>query len=189
MRSDECGIRFAFDERRAAQAAARILRRHGAPMPGAKLAQLLYLADRWFLVEHHATITGDDFVSTSDGPGLRRIRELASSSAPAPHADWPRYVGIAGDALACATGNDDEGQLSESSSDFLDRIHDRFAADPPQEIEERLRSLSEWRGVCDEDSPIDPREILQAAGYADWYIDRIQADLEAAYRAHGTYVA
>lgn len=182
-------MHFVFNERRAAQAAARILRRHGAPMPAAKLAQLLYLADRWFLVEHHATITGDDFISTSDGPALRRIRELASDSAPTPHADWPRHVSIAADALACPTPNDDESQLSEASTQFLDRIHDRFAPDPPQELEERLRALSEWRGACDEDSPINPRQILQAAGYADWYIDRIQADLETAHQAHRKYVA
>lgn len=182
-------MHFAFNELRAAQAAARILRRHGAPMPAAKLAQLLYLADRWFLVEHHATITGDEFISTSDGPALRRIRDLASGSASAPHADWPRHISISPDALACPTPNDDETQLSEAASDFLDRIHDRFAPDPPQVLEERLRSLSEWRGACDEDSPINPREILQAAGHADWYIDRIQADLEATHQAHRKYVA
>ncbi len=182
-------MHFAFNELRAAQAAARILRRHGAPMPAAKLAQLLYLADRWFLVEHHATITGDEFISTNDGPALRRIRDLASGSASAPNSAWPRHVNIAPDALACPTPNDDESQLSEASSDFLDRIHDRFATDPPQDLEERLRSLSEWRGVCNEDSPINPREILQAAGYADWYIDRIQADLETAHQAHRKYVA
>ena len=182
-------MHFAFNELRAAQAAARILRRHGAPMPAAKLAQLLYLADRWFLVEHHATITGDEFISTSDGPALRRIRDLASSSASAPNSAWPRHVSISPDALACPTPNDDESQLSEAASDFLDRIHDRFAPDPPNELEEHLRSLSEWRGACDEDSPINPREILQAAGHADWYIDRIQADLETAHQAHRKYVA
>ena len=182
-------IQFVFNERRAAQAAARILRRHGKPMPAAKLAQLLYLADRWFLVQHHATITGDDFISTDDGPALRRIRQLASGSAPAPPADWPRHVSIAAGALACPGPNDDETQLSQASSESLDRIHDRFASDPPEELQERLRGLAEWKGVCAEDSPIDPRRILQAAGYADWYIDRVQADIDAACRAHRRYGA
>ena len=182
-------IQFAFNERRAAQAAARILRRHAKPMPAPKLAQLLYLADRWFLVQHHATITGDDFISTNDGPALRRIRQLASGSAPAPAADWLRHVSIAADELACPTADADESRLSRASSEFLDRIHDRFADDPPLELEERLRGLSEWNSACVEDSPIDPRQILQAAGYADWYIDRLQSDINAACRARQRYGA
>ena len=182
-------IQFTFNERRAAQAAARILRRHGKPMPAAKLAQLLYLADRWFLVRHHATITGDDFISTDDGPALRRIRQLASGSAPASPADWSRHVSIAAGALACPAPNDDETQLSEASSEFLDLIHDKFAPDPPEELQEKLRGLVEWKGTCAENSPIDPRQILQAAGYADWYIDRLQADINAARHAHRRYGA
>ena len=182
-------IRFVFNEQKAAQAAARILRRHGEPMHRDKLVKLLYLADRWFLVEHHVTITGDDFISANDGPALCRIRELASGPAEEPRADWSRHVSIAADSLACATPNDDESLLSEASSQFLDRIHDRFADDLIDELAQRLRSFSEWKGPCAEPVPIDPREILTAAGCADWYIDRIEADLETAYQARRKYVA
>ena len=44
-------MRFVFDERRAAQAAARLLDKHGGTMPWLKLVKLLYLADRAALVE------------------------------------------------------------------------------------------------------------------------------------------
>ena len=39
-------MKFVFDERKAAQAAAHLLHRHGGPMPYIKLIKLLYLADR-----------------------------------------------------------------------------------------------------------------------------------------------
>ena len=39
-------VEFIFDERKAAQAAAHLLRRHGSSMWDIKLIKLLYLADR-----------------------------------------------------------------------------------------------------------------------------------------------
>ena len=91
-------IQFTFNERRAAQAAARILRRHGKPMPAAKLAQLLYLADRRQLVERGIPITGAQFVSAPNGAELTEISQLLAS----PTAEWSRHVVQAEDLRLCA---------------------------------------------------------------------------------------
>ena len=66
-------VEFIFDERKAAQAAAHLLRRHGSSMPYIKLIKLLYLADRQSLIETGYTITGDQLVAMSDGPALNRV--------------------------------------------------------------------------------------------------------------------
>ena len=74
-------IEFVFDERRAAQAAARLLEWHGRPMSVRKLVTLLYLADRRSFVEAGYPITGDRFVNTPDGPALERIARLLDGEA------------------------------------------------------------------------------------------------------------
>ena len=69
-------ITFHFDERKAAQAAAWLLRRHGRPLDAARLATLLYLVDRRAVLESGGPTTGDAWIATEHGPSLRRIAEL-----------------------------------------------------------------------------------------------------------------
>jgi len=59
-------IRFAFDEKKAAQAAAYLLKLNGGTMDRRKLLMMLYMADRKMLVEHGRTITGDEFANVPD---------------------------------------------------------------------------------------------------------------------------
>jgi hypothetical protein len=59
-------VRFRFNERKAAQAAAYLLAKRGGRMDYRKLLALLYLADRQKLVERGHTITGDAFVNVPD---------------------------------------------------------------------------------------------------------------------------
>jgi hypothetical protein len=59
-------IKFVFNEKKAAQAAAYLLKLHGGKMDYRKLLTLLYLADRKLLAERGRTITGDEFVNAPD---------------------------------------------------------------------------------------------------------------------------
>lgn len=56
-------MEFIFDEHKATQAAAYLLRRGGGRMRYMKLIKLLYLADRTALIETGSPITGDRFVA------------------------------------------------------------------------------------------------------------------------------
>jgi hypothetical protein len=55
-------------ERKAAQAAAYLLKLHGRPMPAAQLLTLLYLAERRSWAETGAPLTGDRMALVPDGP-------------------------------------------------------------------------------------------------------------------------
>lgn len=59
-------IKFVFDDRKAAQAAAYLLKLNGGKMDYRRLITLLYLADREMLLKHGRTITGDEFVNVPD---------------------------------------------------------------------------------------------------------------------------
>ena len=66
-------MRFFFNQRKAAQAAAYLVRLHGGQINLMALLKLLYLADRTALVETGYTITGDHMVSMPHGPVLSYI--------------------------------------------------------------------------------------------------------------------
>src|SRR3972149_552546 len=71
-------IRFPFRERKAAQAAAHLLRLHGGAMYYILLIKLLYLADRQSLIETGQPITGDRLVSMDWGPVVSQTLTLIS---------------------------------------------------------------------------------------------------------------
>ena len=56
-------IEFVFNERKTAQAAARLLKLHGGKMDYRLLLNLMYLADRQALTETGLPISGDSYVS------------------------------------------------------------------------------------------------------------------------------
>jgi hypothetical protein len=59
-------IRFVFDEKKALQAAAYLLKLNGGTMDYRKLVTLMYLADRELLITIGRTITGDEMVNIPD---------------------------------------------------------------------------------------------------------------------------
>lgn len=157
-------IEFAFDEQRAAQAATRLLERHGRPMPVRKLATLLYLADRRSFVEAGYPITGDRFVNTADGPSLERISALAGC---APDADsaWGRRISSNGSAATTFRRREPD-QLSTYWTELLDGVHDEFASLSAEALAGQARCLPEWREPADGVSAVDLRAILEAEGIA-----------------------
>ena len=71
-------VRLAFNERKATQAAAHLLRLHGGRMSCMKLIKLLYLADREALLTWGRPISTDRYVSMDRGPVLSRVLDLAT---------------------------------------------------------------------------------------------------------------
>lgn len=57
-----------FNEKRAAQMAAYLLRKHGGKMSASKLMTLMYLSDRKSLELHGEPISGDNYTYVRDEP-------------------------------------------------------------------------------------------------------------------------
>ena len=70
--------RLRFNEKKATQAAARLLRLRGGRMSYMKLIKLLYLADREALLRWGRPISTDRYVSMDHGPVLSRVLNLTS---------------------------------------------------------------------------------------------------------------
>ncbi len=66
-------IRFRFNEKKTTAVTALLLKLNGGAINSAKLLKLLYLTDREALLRWRRPLTGDDYVSTSNGPVLRVV--------------------------------------------------------------------------------------------------------------------
>ena len=69
-------MRLPFNEAKAAQAAARLLKKRGGKMAYMKLIKLLYLVDREALRRWGRPVTTDRYVSMDHGPVLSSTLDL-----------------------------------------------------------------------------------------------------------------
>ena len=170
---------FIFDERKAAQAAAWLLRRHGGPMPGLQLARLLYLADRQAMCEHGYPITGDRFVCIATGPALERVFELTRKPHRQHGSVWSEYVRTSNHERLCAAIGDDCGELSDYDCAVLGRIYEQFGAMDAAELGKHMLTLLEWSDPKGAAAPIKPQLILRRAGFDDADLADIAGQLNA----------
>src|SRR5579864_4403328 len=86
-------MKLLFNETKATQAAAQLLRLRGGRMSYVKLVKLLYLADREALIRWGRPITTDHYVSMDEGPVVARIYDLIRNE-PSPNSVkiWGKFI-------------------------------------------------------------------------------------------------
>ena len=178
-------MRFVFDERRAAQAAARLLDQHGGTMPWLKLVKLLYLADRAAFVEGGRPITGDRFVSVRHGPALARVLELITDDCPAGDSVWHGYIARKR-FDACLVGPAESERLADFDRDVLDSVFETYGCLKEWDVVARTHALPEWKDPGNTVIPIEPEDILRYAGYSEKAIGYVADQAEASYSLHIT---
>lgn len=171
-------IEFVFNEKRAAQAAARLLRRHGGSMEYFKLIKLLYLADRCVFIETGLPITGDRMVSMEHGPVLSGVYDLIKDKR-AGDGSWRAYVSSPQGNVVRLTGREDDEELSDGEREVLDEVHAKFGSMGFGQLRHATHQLDEWHDPDQSSKPIDPREILASAGLTALEIDAIADDARA----------
>ena len=113
-------IMMRFNEVKATQAAARLLRNRGGRMKYLKLIKLLYLADREALSRWGRPITTDNYVSMDNGPVLSQIlKRIDDGAAPGEPTFWTSHIIPCGDWDVLLTGDPSDGQLSEAEEELL----------------------------------------------------------------------
>ncbi|MDE2966131.1 MAG: DUF4065 domain-containing protein [Chloroflexota bacterium] len=180
-------MRFAFNERRAAQAASILLDRAGGSMDYLKLVKLLYLADRVALIETETTITLDHYASMKHGPTPCRTLELMLQEQPREDSIWHRYVKRQ-HFVAHLCGPVEWEQLSEYDVDRLNDIYETYGKLRASQVVSQTQALPEWRDPEESPIPIDPTDILRYAGYSDYAIELVADNNEAVYQMHSQLV-
>jgi uncharacterized phage-associated protein len=175
-------IQFAFNERKAAQAAARLIQHSGGEMNYLALMKLLYLVDREALIRLGRPVTGDTVVAMKHGPVLSRVYDLVSHKKqgfPASH--WHQFIPRPGRYVYTVrfSGLTDPACLSEAETAVIDDVFAQYRDKDEWELVAFTHALPEWRDPGDSSAPIPYEDILHAAGASEDDIEAI-ADNAAA---------
>jgi uncharacterized phage-associated protein len=178
-------IRFQFNEAKATQAAALLLKENGGKMNYMKLIKLLYLADREALAKWERPITGDNYFSMDNGPILSRVLDKINSGRN-PHAVksyWHKHIsspeGYNVKLLKHEPGYD---ELSQREKELLIDIFEKYESyDQWQMVDICHNILSEWHDPKGTSIPIWIEDILKAVNKTDREIAIINNEITNLY--------
>jgi uncharacterized phage-associated protein len=155
-----------FDENRAAQAAAYMLRAAGGSLTVLKLIKLLYLAERRSLAEHAVPLIGDVPVSMQHGPVLSRTLDLINGTAAAATGTWDALITERDQhTITLRDGPQTFGALSRADLSVLEATFAEFGAMEPWDLVRYCHcNLSEWEDPGYSAIEIPLRRIFHALG-------------------------
>jgi uncharacterized phage-associated protein len=155
-------VRFPFNERKAAQAAAFLLKRHNGTLHYLLLIKLLYYADRQALLEKGRPITGDQMVSMDKGPVLSKTYDLIRSTGNVGR-DWHEYVSerTGGFTVRLAKTDPETDKLSSYELGVLAEIDKRHGSKDRFDLSAESHRLPEWVDPDGSSIPIDALDILR----------------------------
>ena len=178
------GIRFVFDEEKATQAAAYLIRLKGGRIDYTALLKLLYLADRRALAETGYPITGDRMVALPHGPVLSGVYDLIGQNDPTGASVWHGWIVKRGTYEVALSGDPPADRLSRYDTETLDAVYAEFGAMDWRALREFTHGLPEWEDPHGSSRPIRPERILEAEGKTPVQIERYRAEAERARFLH-----
>jgi uncharacterized phage-associated protein len=170
---------MAFNERKATEAAAFLLKLRGGKMSYLKLIKLLYLADREALGRWGSSITKDQHFSMPHGPVVSNTYNLMIDEGEKPY--WSKYITPPlGQYELELTGEDcPTDTLSRAEEKLLTEIFERYGRMSRWELRDYTHSLPEWRDPAGSSLPISIGEILAAQNLPPEEIAAITREIEA----------
>lgn len=152
-----------FNEKKATEAAARLLERSGGPVHIMNLVRLLYLADREAILRWGLPITQDRFLFLKHGPVLCHVLGLLTEGEEpqkTPSA-WAARIRLRDGAVE-AHGAAEPTLLSGEELEVLDEVARQHGAKAPWELAGLTRSLPEWREPRAGALPFTAQDIVAA---------------------------
>jgi uncharacterized phage-associated protein len=176
-------MRIRFNEAKATQAAAYLLKKRGGRMKYIKLIKLLYLADRKSFLERGRTITTDCYVSMEHGPVLSITYNLIGGTHRQTDHTWERAISTVDD-FDVKLNNPDAriklDELSQADIEALDWVFAQYGHwNRWKLIDEIMHKLPEWTDPGDSMSPIDYLDILKAGNISPEDQARIEEELNS----------
>lgn len=172
-------MRFVYDERKSAQAAAFLLRLNDGSMHSIKLLKLLYLADRQAFIESGYPITGAKMVSMDQGPALSEVSSQIAWG-DAAETPWSQMMAAGADfSVGLRPAVAEFVYLSEYDEEVLGEVFNKYGEWDEWSLVRFTQTLPEWRDPDGSSLPIDARSILEEAGRSSEEIHEIAARVEA----------
>jgi uncharacterized phage-associated protein len=153
-------MRFPFNEKKATQAAAFLLKRHNASLNYMLLTKLLYYADREALLKRGAPITGDQMVSMDYGPVLSAVLDfIKHTKEPGP--TWRAYIETAPNYVVNLLREPEIDELSPFEIQTLAKVDEAHGSKDPFDLSNESHSLPEWRDPHGSSVPIQVEELFE----------------------------
>jgi len=173
---DNIAMRLRFNEAKATQVAARMLRLRGGSMSYMKLIKLMYLVDREGLRRWGRAVSTDRYVSMDRGPVLSRVYSLITEE-PEPDSFWAKHITPRRyDVELTVDPGDDE--LSPAEEALIDEIFAEHGRKNRWQLVDELHKVPEWQDPAGSSIPIDLSDLLKAIGKTDSEIAAIESELE-----------
>lgn len=174
-------VRLRFNERRATEAAARLLKLRGGRMSYMKLIKLLYLADREGLLRWGRPITTDRYVSMDKGPVTSRIYSLINEEPPpGEESFWRRHISAPEANYEVRLLVEPEPwELSPAEDALLEEIFKKYGGLDRWSLVKLTHDLPEWQDPNGSSVPIEYGDILRAGEKSEEEIAEIEAELAA----------
>lgn len=177
-------ISFRFDERKATQVAAVILRAAGGKLNYMSLIKLMYIANREALQKWGVPVAPDRYVSMPHGPVLSGVLDsIKKNTAPGASGYWSEVISPPADYDVMLKDEDfDDGELSDREVELLERTYDRFKTMAPFQLRDWCHdNLPEWEDPNKSSRAIPVRSILAAVGFSADQIQEFERE-EQEYR-------
>lgn len=183
-------MKLQFNETKATQAAAYLLKLRGGRMSYMKLIKLLYLADRTALLRWGRPITTDSYVAMDRGPVLSRVLDLATDGDdPSAPSVWSRYISEPVNYEVAWESDPGRDELSDAELNVLEEVFREHGAKSRWELVDFTHRLPEWQNPQGGAIPISVRDILRAGGKTDIEIAAIEDEIEGLALAEAVFNA
>lgn len=173
-------MRLRFNEAKATQTAALLLKLRGGQMSYMKLIKLLYFIDREALLRWGRPVTTDSYVSMDNGPVVSRIYDLIREE-PEPKgiAIWRTYISEPRNYEVVLSGDPGDSELSRAEDGLIREVFDKFGRKSRWELRDYSHTLPEWNDPNGSTIPISIRDILAAEHKTETEISQIESELES----------
>jgi uncharacterized phage-associated protein len=182
-------VRFTFNEGKAGEAAAYLLKWGDDPMGQMKLIKLMYIADRRAIEETGFSITGDQIAGMPKGPVLSETLNLIKGV----HGGRGKVAGYVQPVTqdegvrSVKVPSDEPEHLSRFDMRTLKGVHDDFGHLTGEDLKDWLhRNAPEWTEPPNRSrTVIDPAAILKAVGKSDEEVAEIAAEADYYFAIEG----
>jgi uncharacterized phage-associated protein len=169
-------VKLRFNEQKATQVAAHLLKLCGGRMKFLKLIKLLYIADREALARWGRPVTTDRHVSMKNGPvGSNIYNLIGSEPIPGEASIWHRHISRSSAWTVSLIADPSNDELSAAEERLLGEVFKIHGHKDRWVLVEETHKFPEWTDPGSSSIPITYREILKAVKGSD---AEVSADLE-----------
>lgn len=154
-----------FSNRKAAEAAAVLLREMGGAASPFRLIKLMYLAERASLAARERTILGDDFHALPHGPVPSRFCDLARGKVRT--RAWDQCIARKGTHTLRLVKFPPLRELDDYEADLLRDVVRDLAPLDDDDLHDHMHALPEWRNPAGSRVLITPQAIMDAIDQED----------------------